>query len=176
VYCARAGQPVTLVGPLTVYLGNSPQVVPSPTAPGSDPELLVPVDASSASGGLTTPNAFLQQLGQETAADAWLPCPQPGSPSGSPPVLSCGTIRNAAAAIIPRQLVLVAPQTVPRVAAPLGWVLSPASRTALDAALRQDATRSCEAAGTTVYCPAGTGGLRYLLRLVHITAKPRTSG
>jgi hypothetical protein len=173
---ARAGQPVTLVVPVTVYLGNSPQVVPSPTAPGSDPELLVPVDASSASGGLTTPNAFLQQLGQDTAAEAWLPCPQPGSPSGSPPVLSCGTIRNAAAAIIPRQLVLVAPQTAPRVAAPLGWVLSPASRAALDAALQQDATRSCEPQGTTVYCPAGTGGLRYLLRLVHITAKPGASG
>jgi hypothetical protein len=167
---ARPGQPVTLVVPVTVYLGNSPQVVPSPTAPGSDPELLVPVDASSASGGLTSPNAFLQQLGQETAADAWLPCPQPASPSGSPPDLSCGTIRNAAAAIIPKQVVLVAPQTAPRVAAPLGWVLSPASRAALDAALQQDATRSCEPQGTTVYCPAGTGGLRYLLRLVHITA------
>jgi hypothetical protein len=173
---ARAGQPVTLVVPVTVYLGNSPQVVPSPTAPGSDPELLVPVDASAASGDLTTPNALLQQLGQETAADAWLPCPQTGPPSGSPPGLGCGTIRNAAAGTIPRQLVLVAPQTVPRVAAPLGWVLSPASRMALDAALLQDATRSCEPEGTTVYCPAGTGGLRYLLRLVHITAKPGAAG
>lgn len=176
VASARAGQPVTLVVPVTVYLGNSPQVVPSPTAPGSEPELLVPVDASSARGALTTPNAFLQQLGQETAPDTWLPCPQPGSPSGSPPVLSCGGIRNAAAGIIPRQLVLVAPQTVPRVAAPLGWVLSPASRTALNAALQQDAARSCEPQGTTVYCPAGTGGLRYLLRLVHITARPGAPG
>jgi hypothetical protein len=173
---AQAGQPVTLVVPVTVYLGNSPQVVPSPTAPGSDPELLVPVDASAASGGLTTPNAFLQQLGQETAAGAWLPCPQTGPPSGSSAGLDCGTIRNAATGVIPRQLVLVAPQTVPRVAAPLGWVLSPASRMALDAALQQDATRSCEPEGTTVYCPAGTGGLRYLLRLVHITAKPGPAG
>jgi len=173
---AQAGQPVTLVVPVTVYLGNSPQVVPSPTAPGSDPELLVPVDASGASGDLTTPNAFLQQLGQETAADAWLPCPPPGPPSGSPAGLGCGTIRNAAAGIIPRQLVLVAPQTAPRVAAPLGWVLSPASRMALDAAMQQDATRSCQPQGTTVYCPAGTGGLRYLLRLVHITAKPGAAG
>jgi hypothetical protein len=173
---ARAGQPVTLVVPVTVFLGNSPQVVPSPTAPGSDPELLVPVDASAASGDLTTPNAFMQQLGQETAVDAWLPCPPAGPPSGSPPGLGCSTIRNAAAGIIPRQLVLVAPQTVPRVAAPLGWVLSPASRMALDAALQQDAARSCEPEGTTVYCPAGTGGLRYLLRLVHITAKAGTAG
>ena len=173
---ARAGQPVTLVVPVTVFLGNSPQVVPSPTAPGSDPELLVPVDASAASGNLTTPNAFLQQLGQETAAAAWLPCPPAGPPSGAPPGLGCSAIRNAATGIIPKQLVLVAPQTVPRVAAPLGWVLSPASRMALDAALQQDAARSCEPQGTTVYCPAGTGGLRYLLRLVHITAKPGAAG
>jgi hypothetical protein len=47
---------------------------------------------------------------------------------------------------------------------------------ALDAALQQDAARSCEPQGTTVYCPAGTGGLRYLLRLVHITAKPGAAG
>ena len=173
---ARAGQPVTLVVPVTVFLGNSPQVVPSPTAPGSDPELLVPVDASAASGDLTTPNAFMQQLGQETAADAWLPCPAGGPPSASPPGPGCDAIRNAAAGIIPRQLVLVAPQTEPRVAAPLGWVLSPASRMALDAALQQDAARPCEPEGTTVYCPAGTGGLRYLLRLVHITAKPGAAG
>jgi hypothetical protein len=200
---AQAGQPVTLVVPVTVYLGNSPQVVPSPTAPGSDPELLVPVDASAASGNLTTPNAFLQQLGQETATDAWLPCPQPGAPAGaasppagaaagtgtgaaagtatgppagSPAAPDCGAIRGEAARVIPRQLVLVAPQTVPRVAAPLGWVLSPASRMALDAALRQDATRSCEPQGTTVYCPAGTGGLRYLLRLVHLSAGPGPAG
>lgn len=187
VASAQAGQPVTLVVPVTVYLGNSPQVVPSPTAPGSDPELLVPVDASAASGNLTTPNAFLQQLGQETAADAWLPCPQPGAPAaaaagaaaaaaGAPAAPDCGAIRDAAAQVIPRQTVLVAPQTVPRVAAPLGWVLSPASRMALDAALRQDATRSCEPQGTTVYCPAGTGGLRYLLRLVHLTARPGPAG
>jgi hypothetical protein len=201
---AQAGQPVTLVVPVTAYLGNSPQVVPSPTAPGSDPELLVPVDASAASGNLTTPNAFLQQLGQQTAADAWLPCPQPtapagaasspaagaaagtrtgaaagtatGPPAGAPAAPDCGAIRDEAARVIPRQLVLVAPQTVPRVAAPLGWVLSPASRMALDAALRQDATRSCEPQGTTVYCPAGTGGLRYLLRLVHLSARHGPAG
>jgi hypothetical protein len=47
---------------------------------------------------------------------------------------------------------------------------------ALDAALQQDAARSCEPQGTTVYCPAGTGGLRYLLRLVHIAAKPGAAG
>jgi hypothetical protein len=180
---AQPSQPVTLVVPVTVYLGNSPQVVPSPTAPGSDPELLVPVDASAASGNLTTPNAFLQQLGQETAADAWLPCPPPAGPpvagspvAGSPVAPDCGSIQDAAAQVIPRQLVLVAPQTVPRVAAPLGWVLSPASRMALDAALQQDATRSCEPQGTTVYCPAGTGGLRYLLRLMHINARPGATG
>jgi hypothetical protein len=166
VAAARAGQPVTLVVPVTVYLGNSPQVVPSPTAPGSEPELLVPTDASSASGDLGTANAFLQEIAQETAAGDWLPC----SPAGTAaPALGCDRIRDAAGAIVPAQEVLVTPQTAPRVAAPLGWVLSPASRSALDAALAQDATGTCAPRDSAVYCPAGIGGLRYLLRLVHLT-------
>jgi hypothetical protein len=64
-------------------------------------------------------------------------------------------------------LIVVVPQTQPRVSAPLGWVLSQASRDALNAALRHDATSACEP-GTTAqaYCPAGVAGLRYLLRLI----------
>jgi len=169
VAAAQAGQPVTVVVPVTVYLGNSPQVVPPPTAPGSAPELLVPADASSASGDLTTQNAFLQEIAQETAAGDWLPCPPaPSSPAAAGP--GCARIRAAAAAVIPAPDVLVTPQTVPRVPAPLGWILSPASRAALNAALAQDAARICAPRNSALYCPAGTGGLRYLLRLAHMTS------
>jgi hypothetical protein len=167
VAAARPGQPVTLVVPVTAYLGNSPQVVPAPTAPGSVPELIVPLHASSASGALTTPNAFLQQIAEQTAAAAWLPCAAPAAAAGT-----CGTIRGAAALAIPRQLVLITPQTRPRVAAPLGWVLSLASRMALAVALQQDADGACRPAGAPVYCPAGTGGFRYLLRLLHVRPGP----
>ena len=157
----QAGQAVTLVVPVTVYLGNSPQVLPPPSAPGGTPELLTPVlsGASGAKGKLVTPGALLQQLAGETSDSEWLSC-APGDDR-------CTNDSRAAAAIVSKQLVAVVPQTQPRVSAPLGWILSKASRDALNAALQHDATSACEPSTTAqAYCPAGVGGLRYLLRLI----------
>ena len=157
-----AGQPVTVVVPVTAYLGNSPQ--PEPVAgavPASPPEPLIPLasTASSAQSQLIGSTANLQRLAAETSASQLFSC----APGDS----LCAQAEAAAAAAVPNQLILVVPRTEPRVAAPLGWVLSPASRNALDAALRNEKADACGPhTRNQPYCPVGVGRLADLLRLV----------
>ena len=162
-----AGQPVTVVVPVTAYLGNSPQ--PEPVAgavPASPPEPLIPLTstASSAQSQLIGSTANLQRLAAETSASQLFSC----TPGDS----QCAQAQAAASAAVPDQLILAVPRKEPRVAAPLGWVLSQASRNALDAALRNEAMPS-NACGLHLvnrpsrpYCPVGIGRLADLLRLV----------
>jgi hypothetical protein len=160
-----AGQPITLVVPVTAYLGNSPQPEPvTGAAPASPPEPLIPLSsmAASAQSQLISSTADLQRLAAETSTSQLFSC----APGNS----RCAQAAAAAAATIPNQLILVVPRTEPRVAAPLGWVLSQASRNALDTALRHEAINACGPhANNQPYCPVGIGRLDDLLRLVHGT-------
>jgi hypothetical protein len=159
------GQPVTVVVPVTTYLGNSPQ--PEPVAgavPASPPEPLIPISslAASAQSQLIGSTADLQRLAAETSTSQLFSC----GPGDS----RCAQAAAAAAATVPNQLILVVPRTEPRVAAPLGWVLSQASRNALDTALKHEATNACGPhAKNQQYCPVGIGRLGDLLRLVRGT-------
>jgi hypothetical protein len=161
-----AGQPVTLVVPVTAYLGNSPQPEPIPGAvPASPPEPLIPLTstAASAQSQLISSTANMQRLAAETSAGQLFSC----APGDS----RCAQAAAAAAATVPNQLILVVPRTAPRVAAPLGWVLSQASRNALDAALQQEAINACGPHTNNMqYCPVGIGRLGDLLRLVGVSA------
>jgi len=68
---------------------------------------------------------------------------------------------------VPQQLILVVPREFPSVAAPLGWVLSPASRSALSSGVAVEARSTCpDPAQNRPYCPAGVGRLGDLLRLL----------
>ena len=157
-----AGQPVTLVVPVTVYLGNSPQPEPvAGLASTSPPQPLVPVlsGASGAHGQLSNSTALLQQLSVATSRSQWLACP-PGQ-------ATCLADQAAVAAAVPQQLILVVPREYPSVAPPLGWVLSPASRSTLSSGVAVEAGSTCpDPTRNHTYCPAGIGRLGDLLQLV----------
>ena len=71
------------------------------------------------------------------------------------------------ASAVPQQLILVVPREFPSVAAPLGWVLSRASRSTLSSGVTVEAGSTCaDPAQNQTYCPAGVGRLGDLLRLV----------
>jgi hypothetical protein len=73
----------------------------------------------------------------------------------------------AAARAVPQRLILVVPREFPSVAAPLGWVLSPASRATLSSGVAVEAGSTCpHPARNQTYCPAGVGRLGDLLRLI----------
>jgi hypothetical protein len=157
-----AGRPVTLVVPVTVYLGNSPQPEPvTGLASASPPQPLVPVQsgASGAHGQLSNSTALLQQLSAATSRNQWLACP-PGQ-------ATCLAAQSAVAAAVPQQLILVVPREYPSVAPPLGWVLSPASRSTLTGGVAVEASSTCpDPTRNHTYCPAGIGRLGDLLRLI----------
>jgi hypothetical protein len=165
---APPGQPVTLVVPVTVYLGNSPQPEPIAGATAaSPPQPLIPLQsgAASAQSQLSGSTALLQQLSAATSRSQWLSC--------APGQSTCAQDQAAAAAAVPQQLILVVPREIPSVAAPLGWVLSPASRSALSSGVTMEASRTCpDPAQNQPYCPAGVGRLGDLLRLLDGRAAP----
>jgi hypothetical protein len=175
-YNARAvthpqpGQPVTVVVPVTVYLGNSPQPEPIPgVIAKSPPQPLIPPLTSSAHGQLSDSDALLQQLFAATGHDQWLTCPPVvNQPSQRPQVMSpCPQDRRLAAHAVPQQLIVVVPRTFPSVATPLGWVLSGPSRTTLSSGVAAEAGGTCpHPARNQTYCPAGVGRLGDLLRLI----------
>ena len=171
---ARPGQPVTLVVPVTVYLGNSPQPEPVTGAiAASPPQPLIPLQsgAASAQSQLTGSTALLQQLSAATSRSQWLSCPPgPATASGpgtAPSLGTCAQDLAAAARAVPQRLILVVPREFPSVAAPLGWVLSPASRATLSSGVAVEADSTCpHPARNQTYCPAGVGRLGDLLRLI----------
>lgn len=123
------GGTIALVVPVTVYLGNSARPDPVHAAPGRTPEMTVPTHTRPIAGRsqLTDSDALLQRLFGETGPGQWLSCAaaDPG----------CLAAQRWAAAKVADQVVFASPRTTPRVSAPLGWVLSPFSRQALEAAL-----------------------------------------
>ena len=173
----QPGQPVTLVVPVTVYLGNSPQPEPiTGVIAASPPQPLIPPLTSSAHGQLSSSDALLQQLYAATAHGQWLACPpavngagpRPSVMNPRPPVVnSCPQDEKLAAGAVPQQLIVVVPRTFPSVATPLGWVLSGPSRTTLSSGATKEASSVCpDPRSSTMYCPAGVGRLGDLLRLI----------
>jgi hypothetical protein len=159
---AGPGQPVTLVVPVTVYLGNSPQ--PEPvigTPPGSPPQPLIPLSsgAASAQAQLGGSTALLEQISAATSASQWLAC--------VPSDAACAADQAAATAVVRQQLILVVPREFPTVTTPLGWVLSPASRSVLTSGVATEAVGICPNPGQNQpYCPARVGRLGDLMKLI----------
>jgi hypothetical protein len=167
--------PVTLVVPVTVYLGNSPQPEPFVGTPaGSPPQPLIPLQsgAASAKDQLTGVTALMQQLAATTGNHQWLPCtsPSPAAGAGQAPGTgqACASDQQAASQAVPQQLILVVPREYPSVATPLGWVLSAASRSTLNSGLATEAASTCPAPQQNIpYCPAGVGRLGDLMKLLN---------
>jgi hypothetical protein len=168
---AGSGGPVTVVVPVTVYLGNSVQPARTIVVPSRTPEITVPTTALSAGPAteLTSTDAMLQLAGATTAGSAWLTC-------GAEDV-ACAQAHAIAQAAVPNPLIMIAPTEFPGVAAPLGWLLSKASQNALEDALQRDSDPQTKACGAykaryltkRPYCLPGVGGLLDLLRLTKRT-------
>jgi hypothetical protein len=167
VATAGPGQPVTLVVPVTAYLGNSVQPARRLTAPTRVPEIEAPKSAQSAGPAveLTGTAALLQGISNQTGPAGWLSCAQVDP--------LCAGLRNVAPGLIPDPVVMITPTEHPGVAAPLGWLLSQASQDALDQALARDALPSnvCGPYQRSYlvgrpYCLPGVGGLADLLALI----------
>lgn len=115
--------PITLVVPVVVSIENTPQrTSDEPTVKPAIAEPVVPVAAGLRRGGtLVGPAALLEAMTLDTAD--WLP-------SGSNPADTAAAYAAAADAL-PRRSIVIAPEAVPGVAAPLGWVMSDASQRAM---------------------------------------------
>ena len=75
----------------------------------------------------------------------------------------CTRLTSTVHTTISRPVILVTPDTTPSITAPLGWVLSQASRTTLGTALNNQSTKPCSAPPATAICVAGYGRLADLL-------------
>jgi hypothetical protein len=173
-----AGHPVTLVVPVTIYLGSSPQPEPVTGAPpGAPPQMFIPVasSASAAHAQLDGSTALLQQVSAATAD--WMACAAPGKTAPgkvadyqAATYHMCMQDQAAAAAKVPQQLIMVVPRKYPTVAAPLGWVLSAASQAALTSGVTTEAASTCpQPTKPERYCPPRVGRLGDLLHLVRHT-------
>ena len=161
---APPGQPVTLVVPVVVYLGNSPRPDPAAfTSPSPIQEPFVPLDAKSAAANqLLVSDTLLQRIQGMLGASQWLPC--------VPGLTGCAAATSAAENTIPDQIIFVSPRTEPAISAPLGWVLSTASRNTLNRQLgeAEDPSLRCvhPAGSLPKACLPGVGRLADLFQLV----------
>jgi hypothetical protein len=157
----RPGQPVTLIVPVVVYLGNSPRPTPVTSVPPLIQEPFVPLDARSAAASeLLVSDTLLQRLMGMIGNGQWLQCPSATS--------GCAAAETAAEKTIPDQIIFVSPHTQPRISAPLGWVLSEASRQSLDTALKNEESHGCLQASPPALCKSqpGVGLMADLLQLI----------
>ncbi|MFT3888841.1 MAG: hypothetical protein QM713_11845 [Arachnia sp.] len=131
------------VVPVVVYLDNGRGSDLNPPPPGTLPELLVPpLGARNSSGSQQSPTAWLQRARE----------------------LSAGR------AALPTRVFVVSQDSVPGVQAPLGWVLSAASRADMDRSIRtaRAAAESARAGAEELRADEqrqGYPGLADLLRL-----------
>jgi hypothetical protein len=162
------GRTVTLVVPIVMYLGNSPRPIPAEPAASLIQEPSVPLDAKSAAGAqLSVSDTLLQRIQDMLGTDQWLPC-APGQDA-------CDAARSAVGRAVHYQLIFVSPRTEPRISAPLGWVLSTASRTFLTSELANEAKESsqCWQHPEQIFCQPGVGRMADLLQLIRGGTGPR---
>ncbi|HEX9032548.1 MAG TPA: hypothetical protein VF834_11930 [Streptosporangiaceae bacterium] len=167
IAAAGAGQPVTLVVPVTVDLRNSIQSAPviAPLKRTPEPRAVSTALSNGPVTELTSTAALLQNMLAVTGPSQWADCASTDQ--------VCASMVRAAQSAVPNQLITVAPRADPGVAAPLGWQLSPASEQALGIALRKDAAAAQKCgqyqssyASSRPYCLPGNGGLADLLGLL----------
>jgi hypothetical protein len=105
-------------------------------------------------------DTLLQRIQHILGTGQWLQC--------VPGLAGCAAATSAAEKTIPDQFILVSPRTEPAVSAPLGWVLSAATRNTLDAALREaeDPHERCVQPAPPNACLPGVGRLADLLLLI----------
>ena len=159
---AQPGRPVTLVVPIVMYLGNSPRpdLVDSPVTPIQ--ESVLPVDAqSAASAQRSASDTMLQRIQGMLGVDQWLQC-DPAQPE-------CGPVESVAGQAVPYQVIFVSPRTEPRISAPLGWVLSAASRDTLASELAEEEVRHgdpCMNRPHPHVCLSGVGAMGDLVQFI----------
>ncbi len=143
-----------LVMPLVVFLTNEQATAARLTQPPKlQSELLLPaVGYLRGRATLTQTDALLQRAA--TTVRTRSICPLRGSS-----VVDCDAVADA----FPRRVIVVDRSAQPEVSAPLGWVLSKASMTALDNAMRHQVNATCETAPTEPACLRGYGTLGELL-------------
>lgn len=122
--------PLVFVVPIIVALQNGYGSDITPSTSKLTTEIQVPIVGQQAAAAQDDVATLLQRATQLTAS---------ANLCGSASTALCGRLAET----IPTRVVVVAPDTVPAVIAPLGWVLSRDSRISLDAALNDQASRSC---------------------------------
>jgi hypothetical protein len=156
---ARPGQPVTLVVPVVVYLGNSPRPAPVTSPVTLVQEPFVPRHGkSAATAELGTSDTLLQRLLGLAGNGQWLQC--------APGLTGCAAAESAAQKTVGDQIIFVAPRIQPQISPPLGWVLSADSINALNTALTAEAANRCLPPSQPAQCPPGVGRLGDLLQLI----------
>jgi hypothetical protein len=148
----RSEQP--LIIPFVVFLTNEQATAGRVTQPPAlQSELLLPaVGYLRGSATLTRTDALLQRAA--TTVRTRSICPPPGGGT-----IDCDAISDA----FPRKVIVVDRSARPEVTAPLGWVLSRASLTALDSAMQHQVETTCETAQNEPACLRGYGTLGDLL-------------
>lgn len=131
------------------------------------PEAIVPTYEVTKNGGvLNTADTLLQRAVAPTGS--WLDCPAADN--------ACTSVTRTVNQKVSDRVTLVAPRKEPQVAAPLGWVLSQASRDALGTIgphgvptgqIGAQSMLHCPAhTANQTNCPAGIDGFADLLNLI----------
>jgi len=135
--------PINLVVPVVVSVENTPRVSRrTATKAQAVPEALVPIVGGLRRGATLSDTDSLIERTQNSTAD-WLPCA----------TTTCAAQFAAINELLDDRAVIVAPAQAPQIAAPLGWVLSEASRASLNNSL--DAQKRCQTDSPTMDCAFG---------------------
>jgi len=157
---------INLVVPVVVSIDSTPRAIQTGSRSSSAiPEFLVPVYGGLRMGAtLSDTDSLIARTLDST--DDWLADPTLGCSNVqlTPPVSASCAERSAAQASVEAtfsdRAILISPVQAPQVAAPLGWVLSDASRSSLDQALKQQVTCT----NLVEHPECGFGNLLKLLR------------
>ncbi|WP_207343264.1 hypothetical protein [Arthrobacter sp. E3] len=127
--CDAAVATKDIVVPVFLFLQNSPGSDIVPRAPQATAELLVPIVGLHAKNLQVGSAAWIQRLESDSNV-----CP--AGTTGDPCVAAVDSVRTALGG---RSVVVVAPNSVPALAAPLGWSLSEISQQQLGGAMDVEA-------------------------------------
>ncbi|WP_269938525.1 hypothetical protein [Arthrobacter sp. HY1533] len=127
--CAKMAAADQIVVPVFLFLQNSPGSDIVPRAPKATAEFLVPIVGYGATHLQSASAAWIQRLEESSNV-----CPDSSGSS-----VCNAAAKSVAAALGNRSVVVVAPNSVPALAAPLGWSLSGMSQNQLEQAMDAEA-------------------------------------